>query len=188
MSADNQYEGLENLLGLTPGSTKLGEEELKPVLAKAIDQKSKELALEVKKQQAVKKLDTQVALNAGITPEQLRADREEICYKAKYIYDIGEAVLLKLKSQMDEMEVSTDKMYTSASTMINTLTNAIDKLFNIYTKMINEIEMERKLEEANTPVKESAKLTLDQHGYTAIMEEMKKKREAQRAAQDASDA
>lgn len=152
MSKD--YLAFERLLGLPPGSTAQGEEELRPLLADGIKNKTNELTKKATQLDVISSMSTADIVKTGFSLETLEDDKIKIRNETFEVYTIARALLDGYKTQMDRAVNPNDRMWMAGAKLVDSVTGSLDKLLNMTMKFRQEEEMK-----GMTLVKESEKST-----------------------------
>lgn len=137
----NKYSGIENLLGLPEGSTIKSEDELRPILANGVKNKTKELVDKTNRMEVLDTMSSPELVKNGFDIEELERDKVRIKREAFDVYDIAKALLDNFKDQLEGQVNPNDRMWAAGAKMIDSVTGSLDKLTNMILKFKQEEEM-----------------------------------------------
>lgn len=139
----DQFSGIESLLGLPQGSTaKISPHEAPAVLTKAVKAKTTQLDKDLKKIDTLKEtLSPADMVKGGLSIEMLELDKETIRNEAFEVYRIAKALLEKYKSDVDDRLDINDRMYLAGGKLVDSVVGSLDKLTNMIIRFKQEEEV-----------------------------------------------
>ena len=135
------YSGIERLLGLPEGSTEQGEKDVKELLAKGVQEKTKDLERQMNQLDTLDTMASSDLVKAGFSLESLERDKVTIRTEAFEVYRIAKTLLERYKEQIDGLVDVNDRMWLAGGKMIDSVVGSLDKLTNMILKFKQEEEM-----------------------------------------------
>ena len=137
----SDYSAFERLLGLPPGSTAQGEDELKPLLTTGIKTKTTELVKKLDQIEVLSDMPQAELVKRGFDLEVLEQDKVRIRTEAFEVYAIAKSLLTGFKEQIDRSVNPNDRMWLAGAKLVDSLTGSLDKLLNMTIKFRQEEEL-----------------------------------------------
>jgi hypothetical protein len=138
---EKDYSAFERLLGLPTGSTARGEDELRPLLADSLKNKTNELVKDTTKLEVLSTMSKSELVKHGFNLDTLEEDKVRIRNESYEVYEIARSLLNGYKTQMDRAINPNDRMWMAGAKIIDSVTGSLDKLLSMTMKFKQEEEM-----------------------------------------------